>query len=146
MEHPVFNSLYNLSMGFKKMILATIIVLIIIFLDSTIQAYLIKSGVWINHTISALIAILYCFGIAYFCINGTWKILAGTLFLLSVRWFWFDLILNVWRGKDFYYIGDIDKEDAKSDNLLHKLPEPEYQQYFLKIGLIFLTFILYIII
>ena len=128
------------------MILAIAIAMIVILIDAVSQAFMIeKKHIYINHTISAIVAFLYCLGIAYVCIDGTAKIITGTIVLLAFRFLFFDLFLNIWRGLPFFYIGITDKKDAKSDKFLQMLPNPETNQFIIKFALIFISLILYLL-
>lgn len=124
--------------------IAIILSLFCFVVDAKIQSDIIAQGVYPDHFKHAVIAFWYCLFIAFFT-HAEWQILTCLMLLLSLRWIIFDILLNLFRGKEWNYVGIKDKSDAKMDLFLLKLPNYKYTQFIPKILLLTLSIYLYII-
>lgn len=128
--------------------------LIYFWLDAIHDAAFIQWDVAINqdertklskifHVVDSIIKGLVCFIVGLFVTLGAghidfWFAIKFALFGLIIRWIWFDMWLNHYRGLELFYVGNT----AFLDKIFRKLP---YLQFIIKLLALLVVILLLIL-
>lgn len=102
-----------------------------------------NTGVRVNHLRSAAIRAVG-FIVAAIFIREFPLVIAGTFFHVCYFWLLFDGLYNILRGYPWLAIGTVEKDEAKTDNLLRKISPKQHK--ILKIGLLIASAIIYLLV
>lgn len=117
----------------------------IFFLTLAIHlAYDLKKRVNINHKIESRFRLIGLIpATILISIPISWSAVAVPLIVMSVYWFLFDGLFNIFRKYNWWFTGTNDPDDAATDNFLQKLTLT--QHCLVKIGAIILSLLAYLL-
>lgn len=99
-----------------------------------------NTGIRVNHLKSAAVRSVGFIIAAIFILEFP-KVIAGTIFHACYFWLLFDGLYNIVRNYPFWQIGTVEKDEAKTDNLLRRVTPVQHK--ILKIGLVLASALVY---
>jgi hypothetical protein len=104
-------------------------------IEGYVDARKINKGRYIGHTLSAVgrvfVAVMFSYGLFY----GWYHIASIIVVLLSIYWIFFDFSVNLFRGKDLFYVG----KTATVDKIVRRVKFDGVNLLFFKVFLLVIS-------